>query len=396
MKIVDLSVRVVHLPFRFAFKHSLASRNSSDNVIVRAIVEHDGQRYTGYGESIPRDYVTGEDAATAAASIKQYYFPRFQNRTYHHASDVQTALMTEFLDLQLDSKTKGASWCALELALLDAASKAEHKTLADCLGGVRPAHSNGIAYGGVIPFGKKRAFTGVLWFYKVFGFKTVKIKVGRDFEGDLERVALARKVLGPNVTLRADANCAWNADETLRCAEKFRKFNIASYEQPVPADDLDGLAKVARNLPERVLADESLCSIQQARVLAKERICSAFNIRVSKVGGVLAAAEISRIAEHAGITRHMGAQVGESGILSAAGRTFASTQDLFDNYEGSNNLFLLKQDITQENLNVDWGGIGKLLRGNGLGITVVPDKLDSLTQMQDEGHNVVAVGRVAK
>lgn len=396
MKIVDLSVRVLHLPFRFSFKHSLASRNSSDNVIVRAVIEHEGNKFIGYGESIPRDYVTGEDAASAAVTIRQQYFPRFAGRQYQHTLNVQEALMTEFLDLQLDSKMKGASWCALELALLDAASKAENESLANCLGGIRIEHNDGIVYGGVIPFGKKRAFTGVLMFYKLFGFKTVKIKVGTDFDGDLERVALARKILGPDVTLRADANCAWTADQALSCAEKFRKYNIASYEQPVPADDLDGLAKVSRNLPERVLADESLCSIHQARMLAKENICSAFNIRVSKVGGLLAAAEISRIAEHAGITRHMGAQVGESGILSAAGRIFASTQPLFDNYEGSNNLFLLKQDITEENLNVDWGGKGKLLRAIGLGVKVLPEKLDSMTQPEQVGQNVVAAGRHSK
>jgi muconate cycloisomerase len=228
-----------------------------------------------------------------------------------------------------------------------------------------------------------------LWFYKLFSFKTVKIKVGRDFDGDLERVILARKVLGPSVTLRADANCAWNAEEALQCAERFRPYNIASYEQPVPADDLEGLARISRNIPEDVLADESLCSIEQARLLAAEKICTAFNIRVSKVGGVLAATEISRIAEAAGINRHMGAQVGESGILSAAGRAFASTQPQFDNYEGSNNFFLLKKDITAENLNVGYGGGGKLLPGNGLGVTVLDERINEFFRANSESASVV-------
>ncbi len=196
MEIVDLKVRVVRLPFRFSFKHSLASRNYSDNVIVYARVENNGMIVEGYGESIPRDYVTGEDAVSAARTINEQYFPRFIKSSFDSFDKLKEAIMAEFLQMQLDSKQKGASWCALELALLDAGSKSIGKPLADCLGGVLPQNVAGIRYGAVIPFAKKRAFHGMLWFYKFFGFNTVKIKVGRDFEGDLQRVILARKVLG--------------------------------------------------------------------------------------------------------------------------------------------------------------------------------------------------------
>jgi muconate cycloisomerase len=378
MKIVDLSVHVVRLPFRFSFKHSLASRDRSDNVIVAATMEHEGRYFVGYGESIPRDYVTGEDAQSAARAIKEEYAQRFVGKGYPAAGHLHAHLRQEFLDLQLDRKMKGASWCALELALLDAASLCENVSLAESVGHVLPQHRDGIRYGAVIPFGKKRAFTAVLWFYKAFGFKTIKIKVGTDFDGDLERVKLARQVLGPDVILRADANCAWTADEAIQRAEAFRPYGIASYEQPVAADDLAGLAKVSHAIPELVLADESLCSIEQARTLAHEGICTAFNIRISKVGGFFAAREIADIAKQHGIARHLGAQVGESGILSAAGRSFASTQELFDNYEGSNNFFLLQRDLTRENLNVGYGGIGKLLGAPGLGVTVLPSRLNAL------------------
>jgi hypothetical protein len=79
---------------------------------------------------------------------------------------------------------------------------------------------------------------------------------------------------------------------------------------------------------------------------------------------------------------HLGAQVGESAILSAAARAFAGSQRPFDNYEGSNNLFLLKKDISRENLNVGRGGFGKFLKGAGLGVHVLPDKLEQVTQSQ--------------
>lgn len=375
MKITNICATEISLPFRFSFKHSLASRSVSENVIVAATIENDGARYTGYGESIPRDYVTGEDVSSALSAINSLYIPRFKDRSFQSAPELIDELRGQFESLQLDRKLQGASWCAFELALLDAAARASNLPLSDLIGGEREEHAAGITYGGVIPFGGKKAFAAICWFYKFFGFKTVKIKVGRDFDGDVQRLALARRVLGPHVTLRVDANCAWTAEETLERAQTFRQFGIASYEQPVAADDLQGLARITREIPEQVLADESLCSIEQAKTLAADRICSAFNIRISKVGGILAAREISRIAQQADIARHLGAQVGESGILSGAGRCFASTERRFDNCEGSNNFFLLKTDITRENLNVSFGGIGKLMRGPGSGVTVLPERL---------------------
>jgi muconate cycloisomerase len=379
MKIVDVEVRVIRLPFRFSFRHSLASRNSSENVIVSAVVEDGGRRQVGFGEGIPRDYVTGEDVAYASEVIRERYLPRFLGTEYGRMSELCAALSGEFRNLRLQGLARGASWCAMELAVLDAAAKLENRTVAACLGGVNQGNINGIRYGGTIPFAKKRAFSAILWFYRLFGFQTVKIKVGTDWDGDYERVARARQILGPDVTLRLDANCAWTAEQTLRCAERFRKFKVASYEQPVAADDLEGMARISRSIPEQVLADESLCSIEQAQTLASQRICTAFNIRVSKVGGLLAAGEIANIARGAGIAVHMGAQVGESGILSGAGRCFASMQPPLDNYEGSSNLFLLQQDLTRENLNVGYGGTGKLLTAPGLGVTVLPERLHRLT-----------------
>jgi muconate cycloisomerase len=89
----------------------------------------------------------------------------------------------------------------------------------------------------------------------------------------------------------------------------------------------------------------------------------------------------------------MGAQVGESGILSAAGRSFASTQERFDNYEGSNNLFLLKQDITEENLNVGYKGLGRLLSGNGLGVRVLERRLDEFSKNEQIDAGLLLTGK---
>ena len=160
---------------------------------------------------------------------------------------VVSALQLEWAKLQLDSRPQGASWCAFELALLDAAGKCAGKSVSELIGG-GPPDTGAIRYGAVIPFGGKKALLAMLWFYKLYGFQTVKIKVGRDLDLDLYRLRLARAVLGPNVTLRVDANCAWSLDETLHAAEQMRPFGVQSYEQPVPAVSYTHLSIYSRRL----------------------------------------------------------------------------------------------------------------------------------------------------
>jgi muconate cycloisomerase len=164
-------------------------------------------------------------------------------------------------------------------------------------------------------------------------------------------------------------------------ADRLRPFGIESYEQPVGAHDLDGLARLTAELPEDVVVDESLCTLDDARTLIAARACSVFNVRVSKCGGPLAALELVALAQASGLVCQLGAQVGESGILTAAGRLVATVADpAFRHHEGADNLFLLQRDLTVENLTVRPGGRGDALTGPGLGVQVRQDTLKQLTR----------------
>jgi L-Ala-D/L-Glu epimerase len=382
MKITSLRVGTVRLPFRFSFKHSLAARDYSLNTIVQATIQSDGgQSFVGWGESVARDYVTGETAESAIASLKSRLAPQFVGREFSSAAQLIKAIEVEFQQFGFEKMAGGASWCALELALLDAAARAEARPVASLFGGPDPALAmSGITYGGVIPFAGGRAFKTLLWLYRLGGFGTVKLKVGRDFDLEIMRLTTAREILGPRVKLRIDPNCAWSVEETISFAERARSLKLASIEQPVQASDWQGLKRLTESIPETIVVDESLCTIEQARQLAAQKACGAFNIRLSKVGGILPALAMTEIAKAHGLTCHLGAQVGESGILSAAGRSFASIGKPFENYEGSANFFLLKTDVTRENLTFGLAGRGKLLTGAGLGINVVQDRIDRLAE----------------
>lgn len=379
MRVVSVDVIPLTLPFRLSFGHSLASRSHSTNVFVRVRLA-DGSE--GFGEGVPRDYVTGESTDDAIDRIRRVFAPVLMATELAPLPGLLKQLEQLTNCFELGSKRWGASWCALELAILDAVARSQQRSLADLLG---PCRRESIRYGAVVPFSGKKALKALLYFYKLYGFQTVKLKVGDDIESDAARLALARKILGAGVTLRVDANCGWTVETAKRAADRFSAFGISSYEQPLAADDLSGMARLTAALQAQVVADESLCTLDDARRLVATKACSGFNIRISKVGGLLAARRMAQLARAAGIKCHLGAQVGESGILSAAGRLFACLEEPFENYEGSANLLLLKQDLTRENLTAGWGGHGRLLRRPGLGVTVVPERFSKSQWIEASG-----------
>jgi L-Ala-D/L-Glu epimerase len=374
LRVERLSAHLVELPFRFRFGHALASRGSSVNLVV-VVQLADGS--VGYGEGVPREYVTGETPEGAFARVTEEYGPALFGRELP-ARSVAGGLRALRDDLHTDRHVPGAAWCAVETALLDAIGRATGRSAADLLGG---AVRTGVRYGGVAPFASGPTLAAMLLFFRLYGFRDVKLKLGRGAAQDVAAVRLARQILGSGVELRADANCAWSADMALAMAERLRPFGVASYEQPVGARDLAGLARLTSVLPEDVVVDESLCSLADARRLIAAKACSVLNVRVSKCGGPLAALEMVELARRAGLACQLGAQVGESGILTAAGRLVATVAEPgFRHHEGADNRFLLRRDLTVEDLTVRHGGRGDALTAPGLGVRVRQDALHHLSR----------------
>lgn len=381
MQIKSIVSRPVRLPFRFSFGHSLASRNFSRNIVVEVAIAAGEGMVTGLGESVPREYVTGETVESALAVINEVLAPSLLGRSFAAVDQLLEALEALFYQERLDERPLGAAFCAVELALLDACARilglpfylmpaylarfsrlsaaASSSALDRTLWNLElPWSERVFRYGGVVPFGKQRVLETLLRAYKAYGFQTVKLKVGDDIDEDLVKIKLARSILGPAVKLRIDANCAWNFDLACRAMERFRPLGVVSLEQPLPRLDTEGLARLQACLPEAIVVDESLTTLKEAQRLIELKACRAFNIRISKVGGIVAAMKLVELARQASLECHLGAQVGESGILASAQKHLAhAVPDLFANVEGAMNLFLLKRDLTRECLTVPFGAV---------------------------------------
>jgi L-alanine-DL-glutamate epimerase-like enolase superfamily enzyme len=370
--VARIDVLTVELPFRFSFGHALAARSSSTNVLVRLELD-DGT--VGYGEGVPREYVTGETVEGAVEAVVERLAPPLLGRALTGPGDVPGA--ADEIGEAADPHDL-ASRCALELALLDAAGKRFGVSVQHWLGG-SPAEI--VEYDAIVPFSSRRKLIALGFVIRALGFRNVKVKVGDDLDEDVRKLQALRRILGRKVDLRVDANCAWNAEDALRAIERMRPARISAVEQPVPGDDLEGLCRVTASTSEKIIVDESLRTAEEARSLTESRACDAFNIRVSKCGGLLQSARIAAIAAENGLECVVGAQVGESGILSAAGRHLAAA--IHPRYvEGSAGRLLLKEDLTAESVLPRRHGRARSFTGPGLGVTVKEATLQKYGRLQ--------------
>ena len=369
MRIAALDVLEVQFPFRISFGHALASRSSSTNVVV---VLHTQDGTTGYGESVPREYVTGESPSGAAALIAERLGPALLDRRIEGFEETPGLLREVFGTLD-GAAPSGAARCALELALLDASGRTFGRSLGDLLG---PCQRQRVAYSGVLPLLPGPLMLLGALAHLLYGVRTVKLKVGRSLAEDLRNLKLLRAVLGPRADLRVDANCAWQPDQAVEAIRAMARYRLGAVEQPVPQDDFGGLKRVADAVDVPIMADESLRTLEDARRLAEDRSVDMFNIRISKCGGLLAAREMAEVAARAGLSCQMGAHPGESAILSAAGRHFATRIANLRYLEGSAGTILLKQDIADRNVAPGWGGRADALNGPGLGLEIDRAKLE--------------------
>jgi o-succinylbenzoate synthase len=133
------------------------------------------------------------------------------------------------------------------------------------------------------------------------GFAAAKIKLGAaSLDEDLARARAARLGLGPGVLLRGDANGAWNEGKARDALAAVEQFDFDYVEQPLPADDVAGLARLRRRSTVRIAADESVSTEEGAlRVIAAEA-AQVFVLKPAMLGGAARALEIATLVRKAG------------------------------------------------------------------------------------------------
>jgi muconate cycloisomerase len=368
MRIISAYLYALRIPFKIPFSHNLMTRSYSDSIIVKLTADS-GE--TGFGEGIPRPYVTGETVTSCLDHIQRVLLPLTGQHDFKeldtHAGpmDLLSEINTLLPDAQNGSVIAfNASKAAIDLALIDLLLKRSNKSL----GSLIPPATESVTYSAVITADSTDNVKKIALKCGQYGITQVKIKVGRG--DDHGRIAAVRDTLGDSISLRVDANGAFNVKGALALISSIQPFNIDSIEQPVPRGDVNAFAQVKKHSPVPIMADESLITEQDAAELIEKEACDLFNLRISKNGGIFRTVRLAEMARKAGIGFQLGCQVGETAILSAAGRHVAAHLNDAKFVEGSYGALLLEEDIADESVQFGYAGKAPLLKGSGLGIRV--------------------------
>jgi o-succinylbenzoate synthase len=146
----------------------------------------------------------------------------------------------------LDPEATPAARHGVSLAVADAAARRRDRRLADLLADeavVNATPADAVPVNATVGDGAPEATAAEARRAVEAGYDCVKLKVGaRGVDADVDRVRAVRGAVGDGVALRADANGAWDRETARRALDALAAFDLAYVEQPLPADDLDGLA----------------------------------------------------------------------------------------------------------------------------------------------------------
>lgn len=369
MKIIGFKLHITSVPFNITFNHTTKSRSQVEAVILEA---HTDCGVVGFGETLPRDYVTGETNESVVRHAKETVLPSLIGANFDCCGDL-IIWFSQFH--QQYPQIAGREQCIktlVELALLDAYGKSVGFPIVELIGSqLKPQ----LTYSGVISAGKPELVEKYLQAYRSLDMKEYKIKVGGDWQEDVHNILLVRKHCGDDVSIRVDANEAWDLPTATKRLAELAKLGVSSCEQPMPASMRDAYPKLMRKLGQdiKICIDESLCSLEDAYWFLENGGANIFNLRVSKNGGILGALALGRIATAAGIECQLGSQVGETSLLTRAGQIVASCHKTpLVHHEGAFGTMLLAYDLTSSPIMFGQYGVLKATHTSlpGLGVTI--------------------------
>jgi len=346
-RIRDLKMKWLQIPFKSAFRHAAADRNKTASVWVEAVST---RGLTGYGESCPRPYVTGETLDTATA-----FFKRHRAGLCGSIYDI-SGLRSWMAINETDIDSNPAAWCAIELAILDMLAREREQGVEALLS--LPKIDGAFRYSAVVGDADGATFERSTQQYLDNGFSDFKLKLSGDLKRDREKFSFLHRAPTSGIRVRVDANNLWDDPDQALSFLRAIDYPLFAVEEPVRANRYIELAQIATALNTRIVLDESFLRISQLDFLRNDPACWLINLRVSKMGGLLRSLDIIAAARTLRIGLVVGAHVGETSLLTRAALCLAhAAGDGLVIQEGAFGTFLLERDICDPPLMFGAGGV---------------------------------------
>lgn len=367
MKITEIEIFAIHLPLHEPFIISYATYDYMPSIIVKMTTD---SGHIGYGEAVADEHVTGESWESTFAVLKNTLAPALIG--------MNPAEM-EKIHEKMDRAIYGvpAAKAAMDIACYDALGKALNVPIYTLLGG---RYHSEFPITHVLSIATPAQMADEAQQRVEEGYRSLKMKVGTDVAGDVERIQAVRERVGETIAIRVDVNQGWvNSSATLQAMCKLEACNLDWLEQPVLADDIDAMVEIKSKISVSLMIDEGLRGVREMREIIAKRAADKVNIKLMKCGGIYPAMKLAHMAEMAGIECQVGSMV-ESSIGSAAGFHVAFSKKIMTSVELTGPL-KFSEDVG--NLSYDVPFI-RLSEKAGLGVDVDEKILSKLTVFSEK------------
>jgi o-succinylbenzoate synthase len=305
MKITDIQFGTLRVPLKTPFKTALRTVDKIEDIVVMIRTD---TGHTGYGEAPATAVITGDTHGSIVEAIRHYIWPRVLGQEVANINR-----LTQLIQGAMEKNSSANA--AVEIAIYDLWGQLYEAPLYKLLGGGDPLITTDITIS--VDYIDKMVADSIAAVGR--GFESLKIKVGKDIGVDIERIKAVYNAVEGRALLRLDANQGWTAKQAVFALQSLEDagVHLELVEQPVKAQDLNGLKYVTERVHTPIMADESVFGPTEVIELIRMRAADIINIKLMKTGGISNAIRIADIASMYGVECMIGCML-ETGISVAA------------------------------------------------------------------------------
>jgi L-alanine-DL-glutamate epimerase-like enolase superfamily enzyme len=262
---------------------------TQETPIVR-IRTTDGLAGTGYS------YTIGTGGSSVIALLRDHLAPQLVGAEASHVEAIWKRLFFHTHATAVGAITSLA-FAAIDTALWDLRCRAAGLPLWVMAGGAQQRVPIYTTEGGWLHLPVDALVADALA-ARTQGFRGSKIKVGKpNAAEDVERLAAVRAAVGDGFNVMLDANQGFTVSEAIRRARLYEPFDPYWFEEPLPAEDIDGHARLSAATTIPVAVGESLYSASHFREYLQRRACSVVQVDVARIGGITPWLKVAHLAE---------------------------------------------------------------------------------------------------
>jgi L-alanine-DL-glutamate epimerase-like enolase superfamily enzyme len=287
--IQSVEILLVDLPPPVPRSDAIQSFVTQETPIVR-IRTADGGEGAGYS------YTIGTGGSSVIALLKDHLAPRLIGRDPSMVERIWRDLLFATHATSVGAITSLAL-AAVDTALWDWRCRRDGQPLWRAAGGAQTSVPVYTTEGGWLHLSPDDLLREALQ-AQAQGFKGAKVKVGKPrLAEDLARLRAVRQAVGDGFEIMIDANQCFTLGEALRRAPHYADLAIGWFEEPLPADDLEGHRRLAAQATLPIAVGESLYSPGQFGDYLRAQACHIVQVDVARVGGITPWLKVAHLAE---------------------------------------------------------------------------------------------------